>query len=186
MRGYWDPHVPDVDCGSNGGSCHRGRGGYDHAAVVLADGTIRCWGGNAYGQCDVPSYIGLPGREAVSVAPGRSRRWRGLATARWSCGAGDLSKGEGAPDAITNARSSLQSLALTGSSFGAIIDVYGAYPEDLNGDGVVEGSDLGLFFSEWGTCWQPQGCSAGLNLDGVVDGIDVGYFSSRGEGAECG
>lgn len=70
MRGYWDPHVPDVDCGSNGGSCHRGRGGYDHAAVVLADGTIRCWGGNEYGQRDVPSYIGMPGREAVSVSAG--------------------------------------------------------------------------------------------------------------------
>lgn len=82
----------------------------------------------------------------------------------------------GVPDAITHARSNLQSLALTGSAFGAIIDVYGACPEDLNGDGVVDGSDLGLFFSEWGTCWQPQGCAADLNLDGVVDGIDVGYF----------
>jgi len=43
--------------------------------------------------------------------------------------------------------------------------------EDLNGDGVVDGADLGLLLGEWG------GPGAGdLNGDGTVDGADLGLL----------
>jgi hypothetical protein len=46
-------------------------------------------------------------------------------------------------------------------------------PEDLNGDGVVDGSDLGLLFAAWGEC---EGCPEDLNGDGQVDGSDLGLL----------
>ena len=47
---------------------------------------------------------------------------------------------------------------------------------DLNGDGYVNGSDLGLFFVEWGHCPLGTYCRADLNRDGRVDGADLGFF----------
>jgi len=46
-----------------------------------------------------------------------------------------------------------------------------ACPGDLNGDGVVDGADLGLLLGQWGT----DGL-ADLNGDGVVDGADLGLL----------
>jgi hypothetical protein len=46
-------------------------------------------------------------------------------------------------------------------------------PEDFNGDGVVDGSDLGLLFAAWGEC---KGCPEDLNGDGQVDGSDLGLL----------
>ncbi len=44
---------------------------------------------------------------------------------------------------------------------------------DLNGDGVVDGADLGLLLSAWGPC---DGCVADLNGDGLVNGADLGLL----------
>ena len=46
-------------------------------------------------------------------------------------------------------------------------------PGDLNGDGEVNGADLGLLFASWGPC---AGCPADLNGDGFVNGADVGLM----------
>lgn len=48
-------------------------------------------------------------------------------------------------------------------------------PGDLDGDGVVGGSDLGLLFTEWGEC---DGCAGDLTGDGFVLGDDLGTFFS--------
>jgi len=45
---------------------------------------------------------------------------------------------------------------------------------DLNGDGLVNGADLGLMLIEWGAC-QP-GCVADLTGDDLVDGADLGLM----------
>jgi hypothetical protein len=46
-------------------------------------------------------------------------------------------------------------------------------PEDLNGDGAVNGADLGLLLSNWG------GAGTGdFNNDGTVDGADLGALLS--------
>ena len=46
-------------------------------------------------------------------------------------------------------------------------------PADLNDDNVVNGNDLGILLSSWGS-----GGSADLNDDGIVDGIDLGMMLS--------
>jgi hypothetical protein len=45
---------------------------------------------------------------------------------------------------------------------------------DLNGDGQVNGADLGLMLGEWGKC--PKGCAGDLNDDGIVNGADLGLL----------
>ncbi|MBM4112493.1 MAG: hypothetical protein FJ253_03830 [Phycisphaerae bacterium] len=42
---------------------------------------------------------------------------------------------------------------------------------DFNGDGHIDGDDLGSLLGEWGAC---PGCGADLNCDGEVDGDDLG------------
>ncbi len=44
---------------------------------------------------------------------------------------------------------------------------------DLNGDGIVNGADLGILLSSWGPC---AGCAADLDGDGDVDGADLGIL----------
>lgn len=45
-------------------------------------------------------------------------------------------------------------------------------PYDLNGDGLVDGADAGLFFAVWGT----SGPEGDFNDDGIVNGADAGLF----------
>ena len=47
-------------------------------------------------------------------------------------------------------------------------------PGDLNGDGVVDGADLGDLLAAWGPCANCAACPADLNGDCVVDGADLG------------
>jgi hypothetical protein len=47
-------------------------------------------------------------------------------------------------------------------------------PGDLNGDGVVDGEDLGLALLGWGPCPAADSCGADLNGDGVINGADLG------------
>ncbi|MFM9098015.1 MAG: PEP-CTERM sorting domain-containing protein [Phycisphaerales bacterium] len=46
-------------------------------------------------------------------------------------------------------------------------------PADLNGDGAVNGDDLGMLLGAWGPA---AGSPADLNQDGMVDGIDLGMM----------
>ena len=55
--------------------------------------------------------------------------------------------------------------------WGLNLDCTPPTPEDLNGDGVVDGTDLGELLAQWGL---PG--SADFNDDGVVDGIDLGML----------
>ncbi len=45
-------------------------------------------------------------------------------------------------------------------------------PADLNGDGIVDGIDLGMLLGAWNATEGP----ADLNGDGVVNGIDLGLL----------
>ncbi len=44
---------------------------------------------------------------------------------------------------------------------------------DLNGDGKVDGADLGLLLADWGPC---AGCLADIAPNGAVDGADLGLL----------
>jgi len=49
-------------------------------------------------------------------------------------------------------------------------------PGDLDGDGVVNGADLGILLNAWGDCPSKGDCPADINGDGVVDGADLGVL----------
>ncbi|MCH2160454.1 MAG: DNRLRE domain-containing protein [Phycisphaerales bacterium] len=55
----------------------------------------------------------------------------------------------------------------------------GGTPGDFNGDGSVNGADLGLMLAVWGAC---PGCPEDLNDDGVVDGADMGLLLANWTG----
>jgi len=55
---------------------------------------------------------------------------------------------------------------------GLIDECESAKQADLNGDGAVDGADLGLLLGDWGAGESP----ADLNGDGVVDGADLGLL----------
>ena len=46
---------------------------------------------------------------------------------------------------------------------------------DVNGDGVVNGSDLSMIFADWGQCTSSGNCLSDITGDGMVDGADLGY-----------
>ncbi|MBU6209276.1 MAG: zinc-dependent metalloprotease [Planctomycetes bacterium] len=48
-------------------------------------------------------------------------------------------------------------------------------PGDVDGDGDVDGADLGIMLATWGDC---PGCAADLDGDGTVDGADLGVLLS--------
>ena len=47
---------------------------------------------------------------------------------------------------------------------------------DLNGDGAVNGEDLGLLLAYWGSCPPTGDCPPDANNDGLVDGGDIGIL----------
>lgn len=47
---------------------------------------------------------------------------------------------------------------------------------DLNASGTIDGADLGMLLSQWGTCGVP--CSGDLDGDSDVDGADLGLLLS--------
>jgi hypothetical protein len=51
---------------------------------------------------------------------------------------------------------------------------------DLNGDGSVNGSDLGILLGNWGPTPPGSGIALGdLNRDGIVDGADLGRLLAQ-------
>jgi hypothetical protein len=56
----------------------------------------------------------------------------------------------------------------------AVVAVRPAPPSpDLDGDGTVDGADLGILLGEWGAC---PGCAADLDESGTVSGSDLGLL----------
>jgi hypothetical protein len=70
---------------------------------------------------------------------------------------------------------------------GPFVDLGGntlcACPSDLNGDGAVDGNDLGLLLAAWGPCGR-SACAPDINDDGVVDGADLGALLNDWVGCE--
>lgn len=52
-------------------------------------------------------------------------------------------------------------------------DCASSVPADLNGDGAVNGADLGLLLAAWGSC---DDCPADLSHEGLVNGADLGLL----------
>ena len=106
--------------------------GDTHTGVVLADGSVACWGDNRDGECNIPDDVGNPNSPVERVATGS-----------WGTA--------------------------------ALLEIQATKPcpADLDGDGVVGGSDLGQLFIAWGAC---DDCGADLDSDGSVGGSDLGIL----------
>ena len=63
--------------------------------------------------------------------------------------------------------------SVCGTTTSSLVEV--PCPADFNGDGGVDGSDVGTFFDVWAS----GDTAADINQDGGVDGGDVGSFFSR-------
>jgi len=61
----------------------------------------------------------------------------------------------------------------SGSAYVFDLDCPSATPGDLNGDGIVDGSDLLILLSAWGECADPDDCPADLDGDGEVGASDL-------------
>lgn len=49
---------------------------------------------------------------------------------------------------------------------------------DINGDGWVDGPDLGAILAGWGPCGQGSSCNGDINGDGSVNGVDLAALLS--------
>lgn len=86
--------------------------------------------------------------------------------------------GSGAPDVVAPNR-----LSNDISVFINLTEANGSCPEDFNGDGVIDVSDLLFLLSEWGRCGDPEKCPADLNGDGTVGVTDL--LAVLGAWGEC-
>ena len=120
----------------------------DIDAVQIPSGPFSLVSGTATG-------IGAtPGTVRVKFNPA------GLAAGTYTANATVQTSDENVPGATT-----AQVVATLSATIG------GGNPADLNGDGVVNGADLGALLSQWG---QPG--SGDLNGDGIVGGADIGFM----------
>lgn len=68
LYGWWGRRMRfkiDVECPIEGESSQIAMG-YQHNALLHIDGTVRCWGHNKHGQCNVPRNLGTVKQVAVS------------------------------------------------------------------------------------------------------------------------
>ncbi len=71
---------------------------------------------------------------------------------------------------VSTATVALEPTTLVGRGMIDLIAALTPAAADLNGDGVVDGLDLGVLLASWGPC---AGCAADINGDGTVDSFDL-------------
>ena len=105
--------------------------------TACADGIVRCWGYNSFGQCNPPADLG----PCSSVAGGYYHTIA-IEEACPRC-----------PSSLTG------NCIVNGADLGILLNAWGSCPAgttgctgDINADGVVNGADLGILLSSWGQC----------------------------------
>ena len=111
------------------GACISVAAGYYNSVALQADGVVRVWGNNTEGECNVPpDLVGVTSIAAsqYNVAAVQAKSFIEL-----------LSDANAANAALTAANTTLTARLNCG---------------DLNGDGEVNGADLGKMLIGWGQC----------------------------------
>jgi hypothetical protein len=93
----------------------------------------------------------------------------GVVTATFLLAAGDYSLSVGGADYAAQLSQTGPSFPTYGIDVSVVVEP--AQPADLNGDGVVNGVDLGILLAAWSSAGPGD-----LNGDGVVDGVDLGVL----------
>ncbi|MCP4741877.1 MAG: hypothetical protein GY871_06555, partial [Actinomycetales bacterium] len=96
-------------------------GGWRHTVAVLADGSVACWGYNAFGQCNVPSGIGTPENPVASVAAGKYHTVAVLADGSVACWGYNTSGQCDVPSGIGTSGNPVASVAAGGSHTVAVL-----------------------------------------------------------------
>jgi len=141
--------------------------GSAHSLALRSDGQIVAWGDNWAGQTDVPALPPWVVYTAIAAAGAHNLALRSDSElVAW----GDNWSGQlDVPPAPAGHRYTRIFAGLDISM--AIAAPISTQPGDLNGDGIVDGADLGILLSNWG------GKGVGdLNDDGIVDGADLGVL----------
>jgi hypothetical protein len=124
-------------------------------AVPIVFGTEFKLGIYAAAFATMRSISGVPGNSTAEADFANGLHWGGIA-------------------AVYHGMTPIDDYAITsGSGTDWNAPVVPPAPADLNGDGVVDGGDLGLLLAAWGT---PD---ADLNGDGTTDGADLGILLSE-------
>lgn len=167
--------------------------GSEHAVAIVDNGTVRSWGWNGYGQCNVPPGL-LPARQVAAgsyhslaliadgsvVAWGRNQADVNEATVRgWIRNASrvvglhdssvvmselDDCNGDGVRDAWSIMHGEWD------MDRNWVPDACERIPGDLDMSGAVDLGDLALMLMDFGPC---AGCPTDLDGSGVVDMGDV-------------
>jgi hypothetical protein len=81
------------------------------------------------------------------------------------------------PDLVTSVEI-VAEIDLSNTTLSGILESTGGCPEDMNGDGTVNGADLGLLLAAWGTD------GGDFNGDGTTNGADLGLLLAAW-GTDC-
>lgn len=155
--------VVDVDAGGR------------HSVALIEDGVVVCWGDNNRGQILVPNEA-LDASNPVTRVRAGLEHTVALRQDGTVVGWGRNYEGQLAP--VVPAGHRVTRIAANGTTtFVATEPDAPAGPNyDLNDDGSVDGSDLGLLLAMWG---MPSPQDGDFNDDGSVDGADLGLLLSN-------
>jgi hypothetical protein len=138
-----------------------------HTMALTVSGAVVCWGRNLEGQCEQPPAGLLPPRY-TQIAAGAIHSVALSEDGAVACW-GDNEVGQcSVPAGIGFA----ESIAAGGNTTSVVYRGPDRCSPDLVRDGVVDGADLALLLSAWGTAGTPQHDSD-LDGDGVVGGGDL-------------
>ena len=130
VRAWGDNYFNQCTVPTDLGACTAVAAGAAHSLAVRQDGGVRAWGNNSYGQCTVPTDLG----KCTAVSTG------GLHSLALTDPLD--SNHNGILDSVE-----IATLTTANTAFTAQLNC-----GDLNGDGEVNGADLGRMLISWGQC----------------------------------
>ena len=136
---------------------------YAHTVVLTESGRVRCWGRNAEGQCDVPSKLG----PVQAISAGGLHTAALLESGTVVCW-GSNAFGQCNATSTTNA-----SLLVAGPQ--TTLVVANQCPADIDRNNLVNGIDLAIILSKWGTNGGADYPGADVDRSGIVDGGDLAH-----------